>query len=277
MKNGIVVDSSSDLKADYLDKEKIGFKIIPLVLNVNDKSFIDDKDIDVRKLIDSMLAFKGKSTSSCPSPGEFFDAFMENDVTYCVTISSKLSGSYNSAMVAAKMARDEGKEVYVFDSLVVSGGMVIMVDKLFELISKGLDSKKIVKLMEEQIKSQHLVFILQKFDNLIKNGRMSPLAGVIANILFIRPLCIAENGEIKVLEKIRTSKGAFKRMVNLIGETITDFKERICIITHCFDKEQAIIVKNMVEEKYDFKEVRIMPMRGLSSFYALPKGIILNY
>ena len=104
---------------------------------------------------------------------------------------------------------------------------------------------------------------------------MSKLTAIAATALFIKPLCLAIDGQIGIYEKPRTMKSALIRLVHNIGEKCNNFSK--CVITHCNNIENADLVKKMILEKYDFKEVVIIDMKGLCSFYALENGIIVSF
>ena len=97
MKYKIVVDSSSDLTNDYIKDNSIGFEVVPLTINVENNSFIDDNNIDVDEMLSVMHSSKKKATSSCPSCGSFSESFKGAENVICITMTSKLSGTYNSA------------------------------------------------------------------------------------------------------------------------------------------------------------------------------------
>lgn len=269
----ILVDSASDLKNDYLDGLDIGFKVIPLTILAGDKEFVDNDEINIDEMLSAMHASK-KSTSACPAPQSFLDEFENAEYTFIVTITSKLSGCYNAAMVA-KQSYEKGQNVHVIDSKAVSGTEILIVNKLVKLINKGIAFEEIVEQIEKYRDSKSLWFILQKFDNLVNNGRMSKLAGLIASTLVIRPICIAYEGEIKMLKKIIGIKNAFAKLVQLIKEKASDYSEETLIITHCKAEEEALQLKADIEKSCNFKEIQIVPMRGLCSYYALEKGVIL--
>ncbi len=269
----ILVDSASDLKNDYLDGLDIGFKVIPLTIHAGEKEFVDDDNIDIDAMLEAMHACK-KSTSACPAPQSFLDEFDKAEHTFVVTITAKLSGCYNSAMVA-KQSYEHGENVHVIDSKATCGTEVLIVNKLVKLINEGLSFEEIVAKIEEYRDSKSLWFILQKFDNLVNNGRMSKIAGIIASKLVIRPICIAYEGEIKMLKKIIGIKNAFAKLVQLIKEKKQDYSEDTLIISHCKAEEEAKSLKADIEKECNFKEIQIMPMRGLCSYYALEKGVIL--
>ena len=270
----ILVDSASDLKNDYLkDYEDIGFKVIPLTILAGNKEFVDDDNINIDEMLEAMHSSK-KSSSACPAPQSFLDEFDKAEYTFVVTITAKLSGCYNSAMVA-KQSYEKSENIHVIDSKATSGTEILIVNKLVKLIKEGLSYQEIVEKIEKYRDSKSLWFILQKFDNLINNGRMSKIAGLIASTLVIRPICIAAEGEIKMLKKIIGIKNAFTKLIQLIKEKKSDYSQDTLIISHCKAEEEANQLKSDISKVCNFKEIQIVPMRGLCSYYALEKGVIL--
>ena len=105
--------------------------------------------------------------------------------------------------------------------------------------------------------SLNLLFVLDKFDNLVKNGRISKVTAFIATALYIKPLCLAQDGIIDVYEKPRTRKGALNRLVDAISKRCDDTKNRVCVIGHCKCKEDAEYLKQEIGSKYQFKDIVI--------------------
>ena len=269
----ILVDSASDLKSDYLQDEEIGFSVVPLTINVGEEEYIDNDNLDIVKMLKSMHESK-KSSSACPAPQSFLQKFEKAEYTFIVTITSKLSGCYNSAIVA-KQSYEKADNVFVIDSKAVSGVEILLVNKLVKLIKQGLSFEAIQEKIIEYRDKKSLYFILQKFDNLVNNGRMSKIAGLIASTLVIRPICIAHEGEIKIAKKIIGIKNCFAKLVQMIQEKSTDYSDETLIITHCLCESEANAIKKDIESKCNFKEIKVMPMRGLCSYYALEKGLII--
>lgn len=277
MKFQILVDSSSDIAANYIKNEEIGFSIIPLSIYVGEKEFIDDDTLNPLEMLAELHCSKEKSHTACPSPELWLEKFGAADYTFAVAMTSELSGTYNSAVVARDMAPNK-ENIYVFNTLATSGTLELVVDKIVEMIEAGAEFKQIVAEVEEFIKSRNLFFILHRFDNLIANGRMSKFAGFMAKTLIIRPVCTASpKGTIDMVSKSIGALGAYKKMVELAAARCEDFANRKCIITHCDNLEDAETVKNILLEKCPFKEVVIKPMRGLCSYYALDKGLIICF
>lgn len=276
MKFKIVVDSSANLLPDYISDSEVGFEVAPLTIRIGDKDFIDNEKLDIKQMLDALSSFKGKATTSCPSPQSFLEAYNGAENVICITISSKLSGTFNSAFVAATEAKSK---VHVVDSKGTSGMMVLLVDKAYELIKKGLSFEEVSHELDEFQKTLNLFFVLDSFDNLVRNGRMSKIVAFIASKASIKPLCVANDGEIKVYKKLRTMKMATKALVDDMKDLFKDqdITQRDCVVTCIQGEEEGERVKQMIEETYSFRSVRLVSHRGLCAFYALPGGIIVSF
>lgn len=276
MKYKIVVDSSCDLPMDYIKDKDVGFQVVPLTIRIDGIDFVDDDTLDVTKMMDALNNSHQKATTSCPSPYAFSKAYEGADNVICITISSKLSGSFNAAFVGAAEETDQNK-VHVIDSQAVAGTMALLVDRAYQLMKQDLKFEEICNIMDEYQKSLHLLFVLNKFDNLVKAGRMSKIAAFVASSLLIKPLCVAENGDIKIYKKLRTLRTAFRGLVEEIKNIVSDPENRTCIITYVQDDKMAPILKEMIMSEYKFKDVRLSHARGLCSFYSLEGGIIVSF
>jgi len=274
MKYKIVVDSSSDLTNDYIKDENIGFEVVPLTINVDGKEYVDDENININEMLKAMHESTNKATSACPSCGYFAESYKQAENVICITMTSKLSGTYNSAYLGSN---DLTSKVHVVDSESTSGGMVLLVDKAYELMKQNLDFDVIVEELEKYKETITLFFILDKFDNLVKNGRMSKVTAFIATALYIKPLCMEKDGVIDIYEKPRTMKGAINRLVDAIEKFTENKQNKTCIITHCQNESDANLLKDKIKERYDFKNIIVRETRGLCSFYALEKGLLVAF
>lgn len=275
MKYKIIVDSSSNLKSDYLNKEKdIGFDVVPLTIRIGEKEYVDDDNIDVNKMLKDYETTK-KGQTSCPSPNDFLSKIEGADYYFIFTISSKLSGSYASALIAKDIS-EQADNIFVLDSKLVCGSIEELVIKTVELIKENKKVEEIKKELKEFRDSLNLLFILDKFDNLVENGRINKVLAFVAKLANIKPLCYGEDGEIKIKEKIRTFLGAIKRLSYNVGKMTSDFN-RPLIISHTNNLKMAEELKEMIENEYNFKEVIIREHKGLSGFYSQDGGIIVCF
>lgn len=276
MKFKIIVDSSSNLlNSYYQDKKDVVFKVVPLTIRIGQEEFIDNDELDVNRMLD-VLRLNDGGQSSCPSPNDYLRELDEAEYSFIITITSKLSGSFNSACVARTMCKNP-EHVFVIDSKGTAGSIVLIAEKLFELIKENKEFSVITNEITAFRNSVNLLFALDRFDNLVRNGRMSKLTAFIAEKIAIKPLCYADDGEIKIKEKIRTFRGVIKRMTHYIGKMCEDTTNKICIIAHTRNESAALELKKDIEENYHFKEVRVMENRGLCAFYALEGGLIVTF
>ena len=115
MKYKIVADSSADIHA----LDGIEFSSAPLKINIGERIFVDDANLDVMEMVDVLRAYKGRTTTACPNTEEYLEAFGDADRVFCITISGNLSGSYNAARLAKEQYEEEHPEckVHIIDSL----------------------------------------------------------------------------------------------------------------------------------------------------------------
>ncbi len=155
--------------------------------------------------------------SSCPSPIQFMESYLgDEDNIYVVTLSSELSGSYNSALAGIKLLEEKGikKNVYVFNSRSAASGQVAICLKIYELIESGLSFKDVVVNTETFIDSISTFFVLENLEVLRKNGRLTHLQGILSQTLNIRLIMSAtENGTITKLGQALSFNRALEKMV----------------------------------------------------------------
>jgi len=237
---------------------------------------VDDESLDIEDYLVQMERSAGVKTSA-PSPNLFFERFKIGDSVFVVTLSSKLSATYQSAMTAKDMYIEEyGKKfVHIFDSLSASVGQGVIAMKISELMKKGTGNLEIVDQVNHFIKDMRTFFILDKYDNLVKTGRVKPYIAKLASFLNIKPICTAFEGEIKMEDKARGYHKAMTRLVELIKETTLDLEDRVVAISHCKCYEKAVALKDEVLKQLKVKDVLIQECRGVVATYANRGGVVL--
>ena len=211
----IFIDSSIDLTPDL--REKV--TVIPLSIRFGDEEFLDGVTIDSKTFYEKLTGCDALPTTSQPSPYVFEKAFRkavdDGDTVVVITLSSKLSGTYQSASIAAM---DFAGKVYVVDSLSVTIGAGILVQYALELAQRGVDAETIAwKLMQKREKVRMLA-MLDTLEYLKKGGRISSAAALAGSLLNIKPLIRIENGEIKMLGKARGCKQGNQMLIQEIAK-----------------------------------------------------------
>jgi DegV family protein with EDD domain len=274
----IIADSSCDFYELEEKNEKVGFASVPFVISIDGVDFIDNDKLQTEKVVEAIDNCKETSFTSCPSPAEWIKAFGDAKYCFVVTISSSLSGSFNSASVAKKMVLEEdpNRQIEILDSLSTGPTLCLIVRKLQELISKNDDFEVVKKEIHAYMKTMHVVFALSSFNNLVRNGRMSKIAGMVASKLSLTGVGVGSaEGTIEV-KKIARGR---KKVIDVI---INDIKERgencrSIIISHCQNEELAKSLKEAIDKVFESIDIKIIPTRGLDSYYAEKHGIIVGY
>ena len=277
MKIKIVADSCCDVNSEVLKETKL--ELVPLTIEENGKRYRDDSELDIDNLIREMKESDQAPKTSCPSPQDFIEAYKGEESVFVVTISSKLSGTYRSAMLAKELFLEEvgNKFIHVFDSFSGSVGETLVSLKISELVHKGLKEMEIVEKVNDYIKEMKTFFTIKSLDNLVKAGRVSHLAAKVSSMLSVRLIMAEKNGEIQLHEKVIGAKRVFKRLVEVIGEQGQNLEEKILGIAHCNCLDKALAFKEEVLKRYNFKDVIIVKTGGISSVYAGEGGLVIAF
>ncbi|GAB6106171.1 DegV family protein [Fusibacter bizertensis] len=276
----IVADSSTDVDQSFLKEFPV--TLIPFKLYLDDKEYVDDENLDVDGFVSDMKKITATPKSSCPAPNDFLEHFEgEEDEIYIVTISSHLSGTYNSAILAKNIYNSENpnkKFIHVFDSLGAAAGETLVARQIHELKKLGYTKEKLIESMSVFIKEMKVIFISESLNNLIKNGRISKWKGLIASTLNILPIMSSDgNGEIKLLEKVRNSNKAYLRLIEIMQTELIKSGRKIVAITHVGNPERAEQIAAGVGTLKTVEEIINVKCAGLSSLYADSKGIIVAF
>ena len=270
----IVADSSADIHSF----EGVDFSSTPLKIITANKEYVDDSALDVELMVEDLLHYKGRSSSSCPNMSDWLSAFDDYDEIYCVTITSGLSGSYNSACAAKQIYESEhpDRHVFVLDSLSTGPEMVLMCEKLRELVLAGESFEGVCAKVSEYVRHTGLLFILASMNNLANNGRVSPIAAKMAGILGIRAIGKASDaGELEPLHKVR---GEGKALVTLVEElAVQGYDGGKLSIAHCINEAAAHKLSELVREKSTDAQISIRRCGGLCSFYAERAGLLVGF
>lgn len=278
----ILADSCCDLSPELLKKTQA--RVAPLTITIDDTHYVDDGTVDIPPYLAAMKASKNPIRSACPSPDLYAeDIKAADDDCFIITLSSKLSGSHNAAVLGVQLAEEDmpEKKVHVFDSESASAGETYLALMIHDLIAAGKSFEQIVETVEEKIRSMHTLFVLDSLDNLVKNGRISKTIALLANVLSIRLLMSDDgHGAIKNISKARGIKGALTQMVETCRkhtEGLAAASQRL-VISYCNCPERARQVRDMIREKCPaIGEIVMTPTSALSSMYANDGGIVIAY
>lgn len=269
----IVVDSSSDL----LEMPGVPLANAPLKITSGEREFVDDANLDVAEMVEYLRHYTGRSSTACPSAGEWINAFGEAEHVFCITITSNLSGSYNAAVVAKNEyeMNHPGRRVEVLDSWSTGPEMVLMVEKIVELIERGVSFDDICDQVRAYADKAELLFALGSLNNLARNGRVNPAVAKVAGVLGIRVVGKATDGVLDPLSKCRGEKRALQEMVSRMESL--GYQGGKVRISHCFNPEAVEKISTQILEKWPQAEIKSWPARGLVSFYAELNGLLIGF
>ena len=270
----IVADSSANL----LELPQTEFAVAPLKIVAGDREFVDDQNLNVEEMVNFFDSYTGKSKTSCPNPGDWLEAFGDGDDIFCVTITSGLSGSYNSACVAKQMYETEnsGKRVTVIDSLSAGPELVLIVEKLQELMAAGCTYEEIGEQISQYQRKTGLFFALASLQNFAANGRVPMAVAKLAGVLGIRIVGKAsEQGTLQPVDKSRGEAKALKKLMECLkNDGLSRGKVRIA---HCENQSAAENLMNMIRETFPEVDVCVSRCLGLCSYYAEKGGLLVGY
>ncbi len=278
MKWNIVADSSCDLKSTDITCPETGFSTVPFVFSIDGNDYTDSEDMDIETLLAAMESSEHASRSACPSPASWADEFEKADNTIAITISSNLSGSYNSALAARDLVLSEAhdKNIVVIDSKSTGPETALTIRRMVELIKDGHPIERVRAEAQKFLDEMRTVFALSSFDNLVKNGRMSRFTGFVARKLGMWGIGIASNeGTIIIKGK---SRGPKKALALILDDMIErGFSGGVAAISHCMNPEMARKLKDAIIERWHEAKVTILETRGLDSYYAERGGLIVAF
>lgn len=277
MKWKLLADSGCEVKTLGNLAPDCTYQYIPLKIRIGEEEITDDAQLDVSQLMDKMSRYSGKSSTSCPSVGEWAAAMEDGDNIIAVTISSKLSGSYNACIAAQKMvlAEHPEKKICVIDSLLAGTPLAMLVYKINEYIAKNLSFEEICQKAKDYLSHLKILYVLESMDNLVKNGRVSKWQSTMAGLLNIRIIGADDNGQIHLLHKCR---GAQKTLATVVGEMGKNgFEKGKVLISHCLNSKTAEQLQSLILKAFPQADIRIIPTNGLCGFYAERGGMIIGY
>ena len=275
----IIVDSCGELT--YKMKKSGVYETASLSMEVDGDIIVDDENFDQADFLRRVEASPECPKSSCPSPERYMELYGgDEERVYAVTLSSELSGSYNSAQLGRKLWMEEhgesGKKIYVFNSRSASVGETLIGLKIQECEENGLGFEETVSTVETYIDEQHTYFVLENLDTLRKNGRLTGIKSFVASALNIKPVMgSTPEGTICQLGQARGMKRALAKMADQIVKEGKTTKDKILAIAHCNCPERAREVERMLLDKIRVKDSFIVDTAGISTMYANDGGIIV--
>lgn len=281
MEIGIIVDSCCDTTATL--RNTLRLHIASLKITLEDKQYIDDEKLDTKQLIAAMKQSKNAPSTACPPPEEYAAMMRGMEACFVVTLSSHLSGSYNAACVARDMVLEDypDKKIHICDSESAAAGETLIALKLRSMIDNGLPFDEICSKITAFIRTMATRFVLEDLGNLVKNGRISKVAGLMGSMLSLRPIMGDDgHGEIALVQKVRGTQNAMRRLVEIVAEMTAETAKAslTLVLSYCNCPDRAVELKREFLSKCTaLAEVIMVPTGGLSTVYANDGGVVIAF
>jgi DegV family protein with EDD domain len=219
----IVTDSTADLTPD--EAVALGVTIVPLTVFFGEEAFLDGIELDSAGFYDKLQKAKDLPRTSQPSPASFQETYTRligegADGIISVHLSSKLSGTYQSACTARDMMPEELRKVpiEVIDSLSVSGGMALAIRKAADEAKQGLSLEEIKSHLIDRFSRTHIFAVLDTLEYLKRGGRIGAARALLGNMLSVKPIIAVKDGEAAPVERPRTRNKAYARLAQIVSE-----------------------------------------------------------
>jgi len=213
MKTRIIIDSTADIRSDLRDC----FMIVPLTINFGDEEYIDGVTIDHKTFYEKLIESDVMPTTSQATPDSFIKVYDEvvnsGDNAVVITVASKLSGTYQSAVIASE---DYADRIFVIDSKSVAIGTGILAEMALTMADNDIPASVIAKRIMDERENVCLIAMLDTLEYLKRGGRISKTAAFAGGLLSIKPVVCIDDGEIKILGKARGSRQGNNLLVQQI-------------------------------------------------------------
>lgn len=279
----IITDSACDLKREYIDKNNIG--LLSLILNLEGKIIKDDlgKSLSYKDFYNKMREGATPTTSQVNAHDfeeEFVKHIKNGDSIIYISISSGLSGTFNSANIAKNNLLEEYPEakIELIDSLGASMGQGLLVLKACEMRDNGASVEEIVNWIEDNKRRIIHLVLVDDLNHLKRGGRISGATATIGGLLNIKPSAYLDNeGKLVQGEKIKGKKKALKFLANSIKERAIDSENEVLYICHADCNEEAETLKALVEEEIKFKDIVLNYAGNAIGAHAGPGALAVIY
>lgn len=268
-------DSTCDLPGDAL--AQCGVATVPVVIDIDGTEFREGVDITRSEFYERMARSVELPRTSQPSPAAFAERFRElahRGEILCLTVSSKLSGTHQSACLAAEMS---DVDVTVFDTLTASIGHGLQVLRACELARAGATAAEALASLAEYRKSMTTLVLLDTLENIVRGGRLSRLQWNLSKLLDIRVLLRDADGEIDVLAKVRGKHRLVERAIQTIADVRPDLSDRDVGISHFRNPEVVEVLKRALTERFHPRGFIVSDMGPVMATYAGEAGIIIAF
>lgn len=274
----IITDSAADLPQDIILSRSI--RVVPLYVTLGNLTLRDGVELSADSLYKQMKDDKAVPRTSQPSPEDFFTVFSEELKHHveilCLTISSKLSGTYSSAHLARELLGDDARRVHIFDCLNASLGEGLKVLMAADLAAAGQSAEDIIKKLQQV--NLRTAFTVDHLQYLERGGRVGKASAAVATVLDIKPiLTMSADGRIESETKVRGRQKSIRYLLEQIEQDLSpDYTGYVCI-SHAYCPDECMKLAQMVESKYPRAQVVSSQIGAVIGSHVGPGCLALFY
>jgi DegV family protein with EDD domain len=273
----IVTDTATGLTREMAARFDID--LVPLVVMFGSETLRDGVDITNEVFLQRLKSASTFPTTSQPPVGDFFSAFEKHldaghDVL-CITVSSLLSGTYNSAETAKRQL--DSDKITLVDSKNVATGQTLIVIEAARMVRQGKSTTEIVARLNKMVDGTRLIFVLDTLEYLVKGGRVSSAAGLFGTLLQMKPILHVREGRAEPLERIRTRKKALARLREIVDTAVRDKSGVHIGVVHTGLLAEAEALAQEFRDKYGLDECMVVEMPPAVAAHAGPGALGAAY
>jgi len=267
----IISDTDTSLPASSLNE--YGIRQVSITIHFGEEILKACSDITDEQLVERVKQEGKLPKTAAPSPGDFSEAYQEAfengaDEIICLTVSGDVSATYAAAVTAKEL--HPGKEITIVDTKSISMGQGFMVLKAAELAREGKNREEILTAVEYVRNRTHLFAALDTLKFMAMSGRVGHLTAEMAGVLNIKPILTIKDGKLDLLEKVRTRKKAWSRVLELTATALGDDEIENVFILHVAAKQEAGEFEKMLRETVPCPDV--IPLTELTPGLSVHTG-----
>jgi len=273
MKVAIITDSTAVMNEKYV-QENDNLFVVPLQILVNDDVYKDGVDITPSRFFDLMDEVEVLPSTSQPSVGDVLQLFKElkkiyDEILY-ITLSSKISGTYQTGMLAKNEMSNI--KIEVFDSLNTSVIQKAMTEKAIEMANQGENVDNIINALEGMRDNSSIYLVVDDLKHLGRTGRVNNLSAVVGALLKIKPILCFEDGFINLAKKVRTLNKAHNEIVDILDSSEIKESSKI-MIAHAKGWNHLEKLESQILEKYPDKTIEVSELSPVISVHTGPNTV----
>ncbi len=274
----IVTDTLATLPADYIAAHPV--EVVPQVINFGEESFLEETNLTYAEFLRRLKNSAQLPTTAAPPPGEFVSAYRKQLASARTVLSihpsTEVSGTVRSA-TTAKETEFADADIRIIDTRTIGANLAVLVMQAVEWAEGGVDADEIVRRLNTMIPCGRVYFLVPTLEYLRKGGRIGGAAALIGSALQIKPLLQIKDGQVQVLEKVRTHNQAFERLKQLVVEQCPRSPTAHISVMHADDLVNAQRLVSDLKAALGITEIPLYGVGAVISTHSGPSTVGVGF